>query len=514
MPDDPSYTFPPLERRGLLLGLGAGQLAVMGAGVVTALVVRAVAGGGAGLAAALLVVALSLGAALWAPNGRPLVSWAPLALSSARRRLTGPSLSEAPTSGSVIRLGRAAPAGPRRARSRRPAHRRPPAAQGRPGRGTAPAGIAVVAHPGGPAEAPMAVVVDRPAGTVASVTEVWGPSFPLLDSDEQVRVLDGWRRVLVAVARPGTPVARLQWLHSSRPVGSVGGGRGSMADPAWLPSGDATVDAARRSYRQLTESNVPGMFEHRGWLVLAVGGGTSRAGDAVRSSKPRPAREWAADLRRETRLLHGQLIAAGLRPGPALDRAGLEGLIRAHYGGGDPGDGPAGTGLTPWPLAARPGWSALQADEWWHATFWISEWPTVPAGPDFLTPLLVGATRLSVSVIMAPVAADRALRQARSARTADLADAQIRSRAGFLDSARRERESAGATRREAELADGHAEFRFSGYVTVSAPTEEDLIASCAEAEHLARSARVEMRRLYGRQEEAFTWTLPLGRGLR
>ena len=68
-------------------------------------------------------------------------------------------------------------------------------------------------------------------------------------------------------------------------------------------------------------------------------------------------------------------------------------------------------------------------------------------------------------------------------------------------------------RREAELADGHADYRFSGYVTVSASDRMGLDTACAEIEQAASQARLELRRLYGRQEEAFTWTLPLGRGL-
>ena len=68
-------------------------------------------------------------------------------------------------------------------------------------------------------------------------------------------------------------------------------------------------------------------------------------------------------------------------------------------------------------------------------------------------------------------------------------------------------------RREDELADGHAEFRFAGYVTVSAPDEEALERSCAEVEHAAQQARLELTRLYGQQAEGFTFTLPLARGL-
>jgi hypothetical protein len=164
-------------------------------------------------------------------------------------------------------------------------------------------------------------------------------------------------------------------------------------------------------------------------------------------------------------------------------------------------------------MASDETWSAFRTDESWHATYWIAEWPRIEVTPDFLTPLLIGGGRRTVSVTMAAVPADRAMREVRSARTADLADSELRERAGFLPSARRVKEADGVTRRESELAEGHAEFRFSGYVTVSAPDKDGLDAASAEAEHAAQEAHVELRRLFGRQAEAFAWTLPLARGL-
>jgi hypothetical protein len=114
---------------------------------------------------------------------------------------------------------------------------------------------------------------------------------------------------------------------------------------------------------------------------------------------------------------------------------------------------------------------------------------------------------------MAPVPPERAAREVRSARTADVADEELRSRAGFLPSARRGREADGVVQREAELAEGHAEYRYSGYVTVTAANPTELAAACIEAEQRAQASHLELRRLYGRQAEAFTWTLPLARGL-
>src|ERR1700731_2245996 len=110
---------------------------------------------------------------------------------------------------------------------------------------------------------------------------------------------------------------------------------------------------------------------------------------------------------------------------------------------------------------------------------------------------------------MAPVGPAQATRQVEAARTADMADEELRRRAGFLATMRRRREAEGGLRREAELADGHAEYRFSGYVTVSAAERDALDSACAEVEQTASQAHLELRRLYGQQEQAFTWTLPL-----
>jgi hypothetical protein len=115
--------------------------------------------------------------------------------------------------------------------------------------------------------------------------------------------------------------------------------------------------------------------------------------------------------------------------------------------------------------------------------------------------------------VMEPVAPGVAVRKAEQARTADVADAELRRRGGFLATARRQRERELVVRREGELADGHASFRFSGYVTVTAPTVEELREACEATEQAAGQSRLELRRLFGEQGPAFTFTLPLCRGL-
>ena len=66
----------------------------------------------------------------------------------------------------------------------------------------------------------------------------------------------------------------------------------------------------------------------------------------------------------------------------------------------------------------------------------------------------------------------------------------------------------------AELAAGHSEVRVAGFVTVSGRDPDELRRAGIEVlEHAAR-ARLELHCMYGQQADAFTFTLPLCRGLR
>lgn len=472
---DPRYSFSPLERRGVLLGLQAGQLATIGAATAVALVLHGSVGGPGGLLLTVTVLAAGLAGAVWTRSGQPLGWWALAGIRWLCRRGGRTRLSAAPLDGHGPRAGDPAC---------RPSRKSARSDKGGTSSGM-PMGIDLIERSGRPFTGGYAVIRDRAAGSVAAVVPVNGRSLSLLDPAEQAQCLEAWRTVLAGLARPGTPVSRLQWVQRT----STGGG----APPADLPppaaglppsaaGGSATASG---SYAQLVDDVSHQVRRHDTWLVLVVGGDRrSRA----------PTRMETLD--RELRFLEGQLRQAGLEPGLPLDGGQLRSLVRT--------DG----------MAVKEDWSALRIDRDWHATYWVAEWPRLEVGPAFLQPLLVSGSRTAVSVVMAPVPTDRALREVRSARTADLADAALRERAGFLSSARREREAEGVARREGELAEGHAEYRFSGYVTVSAGSEDGLAVACSEVEHAAHAARLELRRLYGRQAEAFTWTRPLGRGLR
>jgi hypothetical protein len=120
----------------------------------------------------------------------------------------------------------------------------------------------------------------------------------------------------------------------------------------------------------------------------------------------------------------------------------------------------------------------------------------------------------TIAVVFEPLAPHRSTREAEAAITRDRADSELRQRFGQSETARQRQARDDALRREQELAAGHSEVRLAGFVTVSGRDQEELRRARSEAlDHAARS-RLELHCLYGQQGSAFTFTLPLCRGLR
>jgi hypothetical protein len=168
-----------------------------------------------------------------------------------------------------------------------------------------------------------------------------------------------------------------------------------------------------------------------------------------------------------------------------------------------------------WPMRTEERWGYYRTNDVCHATYWIAEWPRIDVGPDFLAPLLVQTRSMrTVAVTMEPVPPLKAMRAVGFAKTADVADEELRQKLGFLGTAKRRNQADAVARREQELADGHADVRFSGYITVTADNPEALAEACGEVEHAAGQSRLELQRCDGEQELTFSYTLPLGRGLK
>jgi hypothetical protein len=342
----------------------------------------------------------------------------------------------------------------------------------------------------------MGAVHDQHGRTLTAALSLRGQGFALLGPDEQDRRVAGWSSVLATLARDGSPIRRVQWLAASFPDQGHGVrdylSAHTAADPA-----SATV----ASYEALLSEIDVDACTHDVVLTLQV-----RVTKSVELA--------GAVLQRELASLSRLLADADVLVDGVLtvNELGAR-LMRTYEPSPSPVDASASTVLDPWPMAMEEEWARLRVDGLWHTTFWVAEWPRTEVRSDFLAPLLLGPARATVSVVMEPLGPEKAVRRVEASRTADLADAELRRRSGFLSTARHSRESEVLARREAELADGHASFRYAGFITVTAPTDAGLAGACDVVQHAASQARLVIRRLYGDQAGAYTCTLPLARGL-
>jgi hypothetical protein len=168
-----------------------------------------------------------------------------------------------------------------------------------------------------------------------------------------------------------------------------------------------------------------------------------------------------------------------------------------------------------WPLGTSEAWDHYSSDGALHATYWIGGWPRVDVSPMFMDALLGRSSVVrTVAVTFEPIPPERSVREIEAAVTRDRADRELRRRFGQSETARQRQANEATTRRESELAAGHGEVRLSGFVTVSGRDREELGRACTEVVEQAARARLELYRMYGQQADAFTFTLPLCRGLR
>lgn len=461
--DAARYRFGPLERRGIVAGWRGGQLAVVAGALVVAVLLLRAAPSLAGIVGAVVLVGAAVAVVTWPIAGRTAEEWAPDAVRFASATM-----------------------------SRRARRRAGPFAE----LSLLPVDVDHDRRAG--------VLVDRAAHRYTCVLRGSATGFVLVGETEQAARVTAWAMVLASLARHGSSVHRLQWVARCLPDDGTSI-RGHLERQAAV----GPEHEARRSYLALVEREQTAAHVHD--VLVAVSVDATRAARAVRAAGGGDAGACGV-LLREAASLRRLLGDAGIDAGDVLDADALGGAIRRGFDGLPVGT-PGRTSRWPWPMGIEPGWGQLRVDGTWHATYWVAEWPRREVGPDFLGPLLVSDVRRAVALVMAPMSPIEAARRVEQARTADIADAELRRRGGFLATARRRREEETLLEREHELAEGHGQYRFAGYVTVSAVDAESLDDACARTEQAAGRAGLELRRCYGDQDRAFTCTLPLGRGL-
>ena len=99
---------------------------------------------------------------------------------------------------------------------------------------------------------------------------------------------------------------------------------------------------------------------------------------------------------------------------------------------------------------------------------------------------------------------DQAARDIRKKKVEYISDAAQRAKIGQIDDAAQNAEFQDVLQQEADLTAGHGVLRYSGLISVSADTLDDLDAAVSAIEQSAIQASCETRKLVGQQAQAFT----------
>ncbi len=498
-----AYAFGAIERRGLVGSLRGGQVALLGGASVAAVLEMRTLASGVGLPAALFTLAAAVVLAFLPLRGRTVEQWLPIAALWLLRPRMRSFRSRQPASGVTSGLDG-------RGKDAADAHLPEPLA-----------GCRILSVPVSDGHE-VGVFHDAALGAVTGVLAVRVRAFGLLGEREQERRLERWGRVLASLARNDRSV-RLAVLERTVPADGDELQRYLVeARDRDLPA----LDPAARSYEALLRSAGEVTEDHELFVALQVDErqAATRAGRGehrgervelacstlVRELTALAARFDPADVVVEG-VLNPRMLARAMRL--AFDPYGRERLNRLAVAG------PEMAGIDPGafgPLATDATWDTFRTDSAFHRTYWIAQWPRLPVGPAFLSPLLLSAQVVrSVAVTIEPVPPDRARRAVEAAVTAEEADEQLRTERGFRTTARRRKQHQAALRRERELADGHQEVRFAGYVTVSARDADELELACEQVEQAAHQAYLDLQPMWGQQDVAFMQgALPIARGLR
>jgi hypothetical protein len=491
-----TYRFGPLERRGLLGGLRMGQAGLVALGLLIATLAIDVTPSIGGVMLGVVAVGLAAAVATVRLGGRAGDEWVPVIVSYAFRLAAGRRSfqSRAPLVGMTFsqRAGSAL---------------RDP----RPVRPTPVGDVAIVEVSCGGRR--VGALSQRGGRLLTSLLACRVASFALLDPEAQERRLARWGLVLAGAV--DCAIRRIQWIERTAPEAGDELARWlyEQRDPAVPPRGVPIVE----SYLELISSTARVSRSHEILVAVQVDRGRLHG------------RSGAASLE-QTLIEATERVAQGLEAAEigvlgALAKGQIARVLRTAYDpyahselaalqSADSGRRELAE-VNAWPLGAREEWDHYRCDGAVHATYWIGGWPRTEVSPMFMDALLGRARAVrTVAVTFEPVSPERSSREVEAAITRDHADRELRWRFGQIETARHRIAAEAAARREAELASGHTEVRLAGFITVSGRDEDDLRRGCAEVLEQAARARLELHGLYGQQADAFTFTLPLARGLR
>jgi hypothetical protein len=479
---DLTGTFPRRPRSGIVMGLRAGQIALVAvAGIATLIalfsstVPAGIRGVILGTAAVLILLAVAV------VDDRPAYRWVIARASHALRAVRGNTVVSRP-----IHVG-AAPV---------PSVDR--AVGLLPGRA---ASIQLYEHDG------VGYLYHPHQGTLTGVVEVTSPEFLLRDPADRNARVAGWGRVLAAATRTGT-IAQVHLLERSIP--DDGSSMTTYTDTHLSSDPDDATLAG--TYRALTGHLRGGADRHQSFLAITIA--RAGAGPQIKAARGRIT-GLVAVWQQEFTLLAKMLPTAGLDVVQALSARGIAEVIRTGF---DPATAlriPPDGGVDPavaGPVGGREEWSYLRTDGSFHAVLWVAEWPNGQAAADFLWPVIFpSGIQRTLSLFYRPFTRAQSEAAIRAKHSEIIQSSFLKDKLGRVETLADSKELTDVMARETELLRGHGEVALLGMVTVSAGTLDELEAAITTVHAAATQASMDLRRVTGQQLQAFTAAaVPLG----
>jgi hypothetical protein len=478
---DATGVFPRRPRPGIVIGLRAGQVALLGvAGLVLILALFTGAFPSAGRGVVLGVAGALVLLAVGAVEDRPAYRWLTARASHAARARLGHTVAGRP-----IRVGTL------------PQVRVAREIGLLPGRHAAISvhvldGVAYLYHPH--------------EGTITAIIEVTSPEFLLRDPADRNARVAGWGRVLAAATRTGA-IRQVQLLERSTPDDGSALAAYTNSHASARPEQQHLADC----YRDLTAGLRGGADQHQTFLAVTVD--RAAATGRIKAAGGRIGGLIAA-WRQEYTLLARLLPAAGL---DVVDELSPERVAQVVRSGFDPyaaldvpggGIGLANAG----PAACREAWEHVRADGAFHAVLWVAEWPNTHVAADVLWPVVFppGVHR-TLSLFYRPYTRAQSQSAIRAKHSEIIQSSWLKDKLGRVETLTDSKELDDVLARESELLAGHGEVGLLGLITVTAASQDQLVDAVTSIHAAGTQAGLDLRRVYGQQLQAFTAAaLPLG----
>jgi hypothetical protein len=370
------------------------------------------------------------------------------------------------------------------------------------------------------------------------VSSATGQSFALMDHEDQARLGNAWASIIGSYGVADSLIRRIGFVERAMPE-DPGALRSYALEKIPELVGTRTqeeVEARLRELPELRANHIRGYLEgveltgpaarqHECFVSLELDTGSSRVAKQCKRIGRGDVQRGACEVLMRAVADLEERLATGLdlKVHGHLSSRQLAKVVRTHYypaarrhltrleqNGAESGVHPDNAG----PRAFAEYLDHVKSDGACHTTYHIAEFPRQDVPITFLVPLLLHTKAArTVAMVMEPIDPQKAGREIDASHFVRNMIRRGREHYGFEATFRQRSEDEKVEQVGEEHAAGHVNVRFSAYLTVSAESREDLDWATAEIETQVAQSLLEAERLWGQQGPAFTYTLPLCRGL-